>query len=205
MTPSDRPRWPRVEEASVEVAQRKDALRTAARAARATLVVDADATARLTQRALAACAGHDRVALHLSVAPEPDTAPLVAALRASGVRVLLPVLAGRRTPAWAWDDGPDAVRAGWRGIPEPTGPVLGPDAVAQVTFVWATALAVTPDGRRLGTGGGWYDRALAAACGVRVGVLVHDHEVIDDVPTHAWDRRVDVIVTPERTLLVGGE
>ena len=32
-----------------------------------------------SQRALAACAGHDRVALHLSVAPEPDTAPLVAA------------------------------------------------------------------------------------------------------------------------------
>ena len=59
----------------------------------------------------------------------------------------------------------------------------------------------TPDGRRLGTGGGWYDRALTyAAPDATVGVLIGEDELVDDVPTDPWDVPVDLIVTPSRTL-----
>lgn len=179
----------------------KERLRAWARRARAANPTsDAAASAR-TERALAACAGHDGVALYASLPGEPDTWSLIDALFARGVRVLLPLLAGRRTPAWARYAGSDAVRPGFRGIPEPTGLSLGPDGLAEVTFVWASALLVTPTGARLGTGGGWYDRALThAQPGAIVGVLVDDPDVVDAVPVEPWDHPVDVIVTPTRTL-----
>ena len=153
---------------------------------------------------LAACAGHRTIACYVSVPPEPDTADLLAALHARGVAVLLPVLAGHRAPAWAWYAGPEAVRAGWRGIPEPTTPTLGPEALAECSLVWVSALRVTPEGDRLGTGGGWYDRALAhAASDALVATLVSDAEVVPVVPLDPWDRRVDLIITPTRSIATG--
>jgi 5-formyltetrahydrofolate cyclo-ligase len=149
----------------------------------------------------AATQGHRVVALYASTPPEPDTWPLLEALRADGVRVLLPVLAGHRRPAWGWYEGPDAVAPGWRGILEPIGRALGPDVLGEASLIWCSALAVTRAGDRLGTGGGWYDRALHyAAPSATVGVLCFDDEVLDALPTDPWDRRVDVVVTPRRVL-----
>ena len=74
-------------------------------------------------------------------------------------------------------------------------------ALAPCSFVWVSALRATPEGRRLGTGGGWYDRALTyAAPGATVGVLVGEDELVDDAPTDPWHVPVDLIVTPSRTL-----
>lgn len=141
------------------------------------------------------------MACYVSVGSEPPTCLLVKRLHARGVRVLLPVLAGRRAPHWAWYTGPEHLVPGWHGIPEPDGPALGADALAEVTFVWTSALAVSPGGDRLGTGGGWYDRALThAAPGTTVGTLVHDREILTEVPVDPWDRPVDVIVSERRTI-----
>lgn len=179
----------------------KEPLRVRLRAARAARPATPDADAARTLRCLDACAGHAVVACYASTGDEPDTWTLIDALAARGVRVLLPLLAGRRTPAWARYDGPDALRAGWQGILEPTGPSLGPEGLAGATFVWASALAATPQGDRLGTGGAWYDRALAwADADATVGVLVDDADVLDALPLDPWDRPVDVVVTPTRTL-----
>lgn len=182
----------------------KQRLRSRIREARAVRRPTAAENAARAARAVAACAGHGVVACYASAGDEPDTRPLIEALVARGTRVLLPLLAGRRTPAWAWYTGRDALRPGWHGIPEPTGPSLGPEGLGEATFVWASALAATPAGDRLGTGGGWYDRALAYAHpDAPVGVLVGDAEVLSAVPRDEWDRPVDVVVTPTRTLWTG--
>lgn len=153
---------------------------------------------------LALASGGDVVALYASVAGEPDTRPLIAALHRAGVRVLLPVLAGRRTPDWAWYAGPEALRPGWHGILEPATPALGAEGLAAASVVFCSALATTPAGDRLGGGGGWYDRALArASVGAIVVALCFDDEVLDAVPTDPWDRRVDAILTERRTLRAG--
>lgn len=137
------------------------------------------------------------MACYASVGSEPPTWALMDALRDSGVRVLVPVL--RREPDWAWYQGREHTRPGWQGIPEPVGPRLGREALAEASLIWASGLAGTPRGDRLGTGGGWYDRALAwAAPPARVGMLLYDDELLDWLPTDPWDRPVQVIVTESR-------
>ena len=72
------------------------------------------------------------------------------------------------------------------------------------SFVWVSALLATPGGYRLGTGGGWYDRALAHADPDAVrGTLVGEAELVDAVPLEPWDLPVDLVVTPSATIVTG--
>ncbi|MFP5415416.1 MAG: 5-formyltetrahydrofolate cyclo-ligase [Actinomycetes bacterium] len=192
----------RASQSGLGAADAKARLRARVLAARASDPHRADADAARLPRLLQACAAHRTVACYVSVAPEPDTRALLAALSDAGVRLLLPVLTGRRTPGWAWYTGPGTLVPGWRDIPQPDAPALGPEALAACTFVWVSALQVSAEGYRLGTGGGWYDRALRnAASDAVVGTLVNDPEVVAEVPVEPWDVPVNVVVTPTRTLL----
>lgn len=147
------------------------------------------------------------VASYLSIHPEPGTMELIAWLHTSGVRVLLPVLgrradgSPRREPDWAPYAGPDALRDGLWNIPEPTTESLGAEAASDAAVIICSGLAGTTDGKRLGMGGGWFDRALEHAGDETVLVmLLNDDELLPDLPTEPWDRRVDVIVTPTQVI-----
>ena len=63
--------------------------------------------------------------------------------------------------------------------------------------VWIVpGLAFTRDGRRVGYGGGWYDRYLAAAAPDAVALAVaYSFQILDDVPTDANDRRVTDVIS----------
>lgn len=140
------------------------------------------------------------VAAYVSVGREPGTRALLEALRRRGVRVLLPVLLEDNDLDWAAYEGPDLlVRAG-RGLLEPDGLRLGPEAVTAADAVLLPGLAVDAHGMRLGRGGGSYDRVLArldraGVAPARV-VLLYDSEVIAEVPAEGHDRPVDAVVTP---------
>ena len=133
-----------------------------------------------------------RVAAYASVGTEPDTQPLLAALP-PGVTVLLPVLLPDGDLDWAEHDG-RLVPAG-RGLQEPAGRRRGPDAVAGCDLVVVPALAVDLAGTRLGRGGGSYDRALRRARGLTV-ALLHDGELVDELPREPHDVPVDAVVMP---------
>ena len=83
---------------------------------------------------------------------------------------------------------------------EPDGPRLGRAAVAAADLVVCPGLAADSHGARLGRGGGSYDRVLARTPARRV-LLLHDAEILDSVPAQPHDQRVDVIVTPVRTVV----
>ncbi|MGW2025344.1 5-formyltetrahydrofolate cyclo-ligase [Streptomyces decoyicus] len=140
------------------------------------------------------------VAAYVSIGGEPSTRALLDQLRAAGVRVLLPVLLSDNDLDWALYEGAERlVRAG-RGLLEPDGPRLGPEAVTQADVVLLPGLAVDHGGLRLGRGGGSYDRVLArlerAGARASLVVLLYDAEVLAEVPAEEHDRHVHAAVTP---------
>ncbi|MCF3962093.1 5-formyltetrahydrofolate cyclo-ligase [Streptomyces fuscigenes] len=182
----------------------KAALRAELLAARATLpptAREAAATA-LAARALELpeLSGADTVAAYVSMGREPGTRALLDALRARGVRVILPVLMHDNDLDWAVYEGPERLAGAARGLLEPVGGRLGPDAVLRARAVLLPGLAVDRRGMRLGRGGGSYDRVLArladAGASPTLVVLLYDGEVLPRVPAEAHDRPVGAAVTP---------
>ncbi|MGH3508861.1 MAG: 5-formyltetrahydrofolate cyclo-ligase [Nocardioidaceae bacterium] len=138
------------------------------------------------------------VAAYVSVGAEPGTGPLLDRLQLAGKRVILPVLLPDNDLDWAPYDGPDALVAATRGLLEPTGERLGPDAIATADVVVTPGLAVDGLGRRLGRGGGSYDRALARVpVGTFVVTLLYATEVLGSVPYGPHDREVTAALTPD--------
>ncbi|MFE5731972.1 5-formyltetrahydrofolate cyclo-ligase [Streptomyces sp. NPDC056528] len=153
---------------------------------------------------LAELAGASTVAAYVSVGREPGTRALLDALHARGVRVLLPVLLPDNDLDWAAYEGPDRLARAGRGLLEPVGPRLGPEAVCAADAVLLPGLAVDARGMRLGRGGGSYDRVLARL--VRTGrdpalvVLLYADEVVGRVPEEPHDHPVHAVVTPEAVI-----
>ncbi|GAA0471648.1 5-formyltetrahydrofolate cyclo-ligase [Streptomyces stramineus] len=145
-------------------------------------------------------AGAGTVAAYVSVGREPGTRALLDALRSRSVRVLLPVLMADNDLDWGvYRGAAHLVKAG-RGLLEPDGERLGPDAVTGADAVLLPGLAVDGRGMRLGRGGGSYDRVLArldraGAAPARV-VLLYDNEVVARVPEEPHDHPVHAVVTP---------
>jgi len=139
------------------------------------------------------------VAAYWPLQDEPDLRPLLSQWAEAGITVALPVVARRDAPLLfrPWTPGAP-MQPGAYGIPEPQGgdPVT-PDVVLVPT------LGYTGSADRLGYGGGYYDRTLAAlrqaghgytaigvawSCGriAEPGYLPAEHDV-----------RLDAVLTPD--------
>jgi 5-formyltetrahydrofolate cyclo-ligase len=126
------------------------------------------------------------------VRSEPNTTGLVERLEADGHTVLLPRVEGEHLVAVVHHPG-DALHEGAFGIAEPDGPAVDP---AVVDVVLVPGLAFTSDGRRLGQGGGFYDRflpLLRAGCAT-IGVGFAE-QVVDDLPSEEHDWVLHAVVT----------
>ena len=139
------------------------------------------------------------IAAYYSVGTEPDTRGLIFALWKRGSYVVLPVLLPDGDLDWASYEGPESMAPGPRGMLQPVEPVRGTGTVARADVVLVPALAVDVRGRRLGRGGGSYDRALA-----RVGpqvptiALLYDSELLPSVPVEEHDQAVRAVARPEQ-------
>ena len=145
------------------------------------------------------------VAAYVSVGSEPGTRALLDALRARGVRVLLPVLLPDNDLDWGAYEGEASLArvrhgGGRMALLEPVGERLGAEAVTTADVVLLPGLAVDARGMRLGRGGGSYDRVLArlerTGADPALVVLLYDSEVVDRVPEEPHDRPVHAVVTP---------
>jgi 5-formyltetrahydrofolate cyclo-ligase len=139
------------------------------------------------------------IAAYYSVGTEPDTRGLIFALWKRGSYVVLPVLLPDGDLDWASYEGPESLAPGPRGLLQPVEPARGTGTVARADVVLVPALAVDVRGRRLGRGGGSYDRALA-----RVGpqvptiALLYDSELLPSVPAEEHDQAVRAVARPEQ-------
>jgi 5-formyltetrahydrofolate cyclo-ligase len=155
----------------------------------------AQAVARLPQFS----AGR-KVALYLPFDREVDTAALIAAARKRGVRIFMPVVADRRRRRLAFRRHGRRTRPGVYGIPVPTGKRVTLGA-RWFDLVVVPLVGVDADGRRLGMGGGYYDRALGFRSqrkswrGPHVVGLAFDCQRVASVCAEAWDLRFDSVAT----------
>jgi 5-formyltetrahydrofolate cyclo-ligase len=100
-----------------------------------------------------------RIALYLPFDRETDTAALISAARRRGVRVFVPVIVDRRHARIRFYPLGGKSRRGVFGIFVPA--VLArPVSLRWLNLVVIPLVGVDPKGRRLGMGGGFYDRAL---------------------------------------------
>jgi 5-formyltetrahydrofolate cyclo-ligase len=145
------------------------------------------------------------VALFSSLPDEVQTAGLVAAARAAGKRVALPVVTDEPVLEFhaPYDGGiARALVTSPYGIAEPgkDAPWVDP---ATIDLVLVPALAADPRGHRIGYGGGYYDHTLPRCTrAVRVAVLF-DFQLIAEVPERTGDVPAQWIITDRRVLRAG--
>jgi 5-formyltetrahydrofolate cyclo-ligase len=180
----------------------KAALRSRLLTARRSLLAEARAAAEVAVQAattaLVRRSAPATTAAYVPVGSEPGGADLPEVLSAAlppAGRLLLPVLLPDGDLDWARYEGAGSLAPGPRGLTEPIGRRWGVDAVRDADLVLVPALAVDRSGRRIGRGGGSYDRTLTRARGLVV-ALLHDGELVDVVPAEPHDRSVHAVVTP---------
>ena len=149
-------------------------------------------SARIVAHALAALPAPVVAAFCWPIKHEPDVRGLLAAWARAGVRTALPVVVAEGQPLAFREWTPETPLAPDRyGIPTPTtGEWLTPDLILLPLNGFDAA------GYRLGYGGGYFDRTLAALAPrpLAVGVGFEINRV-DSIRPEAHDQRLDWIVT----------
>ena len=149
-------------------------------------------SARIVAHALAALPAPVVAAFCWPIKHEPDVRALLAAWARAGVRTALPVVVAEGQPLAFREWTPETPLAPDRyGIPTPTtGKWLTPDLILLPLNGFDAA------GYRLGYGGGYFDRTLAALAPrpLAVGVGFEINRV-DSIRPEAHDQRLDWIVT----------
>ena len=138
------------------------------------------------------------VAAFWPLAREPDLRPLLEQWSAGGGQVGLPCVKSPGPPLAfsAWTPGAPMADGAY-GIAEPA---AGPDCLPDVILV--PTLGYTDRADRLGYGGGYYDRTLAALeqaghdC-IAIGVAWTECRLPADYEPASHDRRLDAVLTPD--------
>ena len=178
----------------------KAAARKLARAKRATLT-NIEAPARLAEAMLAQYAPPKGaiIAGYWPMGDEMDPRPLMLALASRGHALALPVTPPRGQPLafHAWAPGA-ALRPGPMGTSEPVaGEELRPDVLL------VPLLAFDRAGRRLGYGGGYYDRTLATLPGAKAIGIAYAGQEMAEVPAGPQDMRLSLIATEDSVIICG--
>ena len=194
------PRGSALHEAKLAARQAMMAARDALPAA-ARLAASAAITARIA--ALPSFIAARTVLLTLPFRSEWDTLPLVEEALAAGKTVAAPRVnrATRMLDLHSLSESARALLPGAFGIPEPAATA---DRVPPESVEWVLVPGVAFDrtGRRLGYGGGYYDRLLPLLGRATRVAGAFDLQLVDRVPWAPHDVCVDVIVTESQTLAI---
>ena len=136
-------------------------------------------------------------AAYIPIRNEISPLPLIAALHDAGEKTAMPVTPAEGNPLSfrRWGVG-DALEYGPHGTRQP--PASGTPVLPDV--ILTPLLAFDLAGRRLGYGGGFYDRTIAdyAIRGHKASVigLAYDGQKLDSVPVGPYDMPLDAVLCP---------
>lgn len=133
--------------------------------------------------------------VYAPLADEVDITTLIKDYFEQAVRVVMPKMQrdGALLLSEVRDFSDDLVANGPHGLREPRDgcPVV---KASEVDIVLVPGRAFTREGRRLGRGGGCYDRLLATTQALSVGVA-YDLQMLEELPCATHDQAVQVVVT----------
>ena len=143
------------------------------------------------------------VMLYHPIPGEVDCVPIARAAWGAGKIVLLPkvLLAERRMTPVRWLSPDDEMLVGSFGIGEPAAGEAWP--IEDIDLIVVPAVAYDRRGRRLGRGGGFYDRFLAqdklqaTTCG-----LAFARQIVEELPAESHDYPVEIVVTDREVLRI---
>lgn len=122
---------------------------------------------------------------------EVRTTPMLEQAIRDGKRVAVPKCYGDEM-RFIWMDDLTKVEKGYAGIPEPIAD--GPIADDPTALVLMPGLAFDSTGNRMGYGGGFYDKFLAAEPGHPTLALCYDFQMLPHLQTEAHDIPVDTVL-----------
>lgn len=136
------------------------------------------------------------ILLYYPIQNEVDVLPLVKKFKHE--KTLLFPVSHRRGMTVHPYAGNEHMHRGKFGIPEPTTPAYE----GEIDLVIVPAVAFDAKGRRLGRGGGYYDRFIKKLTHTVLVGVGYDFQLVDEVPAARHDQRVHRIVLPSKTILV---
>lgn len=122
---------------------------------------------------------------------EVRTVPILQKAIADGKRVAVPKVYGD-TMRFLWLEDLTQVAKSEMGIPEPIADE--PIADDPTALVLMPGVAFTEKGDRIGYGGGYYDRFLAAEPAHPTVALCYEFQMVETLPTEEFDIPVDLVL-----------
>ena len=122
---------------------------------------------------------------------EVRTVPMLQRALEEGKHVAVPKVYGDEMKFIYLDDL-SQVESGYAGIPEPIAD--GPVADDPQALVLMPGMAFDPQGHRIGYGGGFYDKFLAAEPGHPTVALCYDFQMLPQLQTQEHDIPVDAVL-----------
>ena len=122
---------------------------------------------------------------------EVRTVPMLEQALKDGKRVAVPKVYGDEMKFLYLDDL-TKVSKGYAGIPEPIAD--GPVADDETALVLMPGLAFDPQGHRIGYGGGFYDKFLAAEPNHPTLALCYEFQLLPELDTEEHDIPVDTVL-----------
>lgn len=145
------------------------------------------------------------ILFYVSAKPnEVDTHSLIRQALSKGVRVLVPVTDfDRNQLAVSEIKGMEELVRVRFGLLEPRADSLRPADADEADVIIVPGVAFDRECRRVGFGGGYYDRLLAGAHAHAI-ALGYEGQLVERVPAGSKDMPVDVVVTERRVYRVRG-
>ena len=122
---------------------------------------------------------------------EVRTVPMLEQALKDGKRVAVPKVYGDEMKFLYLDDL-TKVEKGYAGIPEPIADE--PVADDETALVLMPGLAFDPQGHRIGYGGGFYDKFLAAEPNHPTLALCYEFQMVEHLETEEFDIPVDTVI-----------
>ena len=148
---------------------------------------------KINQILLSVAEGKRCVAVYLPVGNEIDISSFIKSLLAKNVRVV--------SPKW---NGREYFLSPLKGLSSKDlkiGPMNVPESVSEevvlpceVDVFIVPGLCFSRSGKRIGYGGGWYDRLLKDASSACKVAVAYSFQIVDDFPSEPHDIMMDMIV-----------